>query len=617
MNLPTSPSFEPSSSRFSSFGQSDCYQFMGAHPEQDGWRFRVWAPHAKSVSLVGSFNRWELDHTPMEAEENGLWTVFVPGLAQYDVYQYAIRTPDDELLYKSDPFAFHAETRPSCASKLYDLSKYEWGDDNWLRYRQKVVGKTLPMNLYEIHVGSWRRTGDGQVLNYRDIAHHLVPYVKEMGYTAVKLLPIGEHPLDESFGYQLTGYFAVTSRFGTPNDFKFLIDQLHQAGVGVIVDGNVADFPSDGYGLHNFDGLPCFGTSVSVPVPPKVTDEDEETAETDASDASEKAFLPDAPVFQLKELCQFDFSKVEVQNFLLSSAFFWFNEFHVDGIHFTGTPTGGNAYLSALNDAVHQAFPFAKTFSSVPAAGFDHCWNTSWVDRMLERLTDSDRKDSVFAVHPRPAWNCILPLSHDLIAAPKPSLAVRMLGDDNQRFSQVRAFYLFFLTQPGSKLTMMGTEFGQRSSWNCLQSLDWHLLQYEFYQKQQCFFREANNLYLTTPAFWECDHIYECFRIIKNGEGDQITAYSRHDKAGQAYIIAANFSTCGLNHCWLNVPCAGRYEVIFSTEDERFGGGQQPMSSGVLRTQFRENGSGLWLTLPPMSTLVLKCVRREPELFPL
>lgn len=608
---------QPVESIFSTYGCSNAYQFMGAHREADGWRFRVWAPHAKEVSLVGDFNHWDVSATPMEAEKGGLWTVHVTGLAQYDVYQFAILTQDQQLLYKSDPFAFHAETRPSCASKLYDLSDYQWGDQNWQAYRMNTIGKTLPMNLYEVHVGSWRRTGDGQVLNYRDVAHHLVPYVKEMGYTAVKFLPIGEHPLDESFGYQLTGYFAVTSRFGTPNDFKFLIDQLHQAGVAVIVDGNVADYPGDGYGLHNFDGAPCFGTSVSVPVESSEAVQEEESLSAQEENTEPVVAAEEEAAFRVEELCQFDFSRTEVQNFLLSSAFFWLNEFHVDGIHFTGTPAGGNAYLTALNDALHQAFPYAKTFSGVPATGFDHCWNTSWVDRMLERLTDPSRKDSVFAVHPRPAWNCILPLSHDMMAAPKPSLAVRMLGDDDRKFAQVRAFYLFFLTQPGSKLTMMGTEFGQWASWNCLQSLDWHLLQYEFYQKQQRFFREANNLYLSTPAFWECDSVYECFRIIKNGEGDQITAYSRHDQAGQAYIIAANFSTCGLNHCWLDVPCAGRYEVIFSTEDPQFGGGPETVSSGILRTQIREKGSGLWLTLPPMSTLVLKCVHREPELYPL
>lgn len=610
MNLSTSTPIHTQTTPFSAYGCTDAYRYMGAHPTEGGWTFRVWAPHAKAVSLVGSFNDWDVKHAPMLAEAGGTWTVTVSGLYQYDVYQYAIRTADGELLYKSDPFAFHAETRPSSASKLYDLSDYQWGDQNWQAYRMRTVGKKVPMNLYEVHLGSWRRTGDGQVLNYRSIAHHLVPYVKEMGYTAVKLLPVGEHPLDESLGFQMTGYYAVTSRFGTPTDFKFLIDQLHQAGVAVIVDGNVAEYPSDSYGLYLFDGAPCFGVETTVPVEKKVPAE--EDADTETAPAED-----DAPEFRTDELCNFDISKLEVQNFLLSSAFFWLNEFHVDGIHFTGVPAGGNAYLSSLIHRIHEEFPYAKTFSSVNAADFDHCWYTAWVDRMLSRLTDADRKDSVFAVAPRPPWNCILPLSHDLVAAPNPSIALRMLGDDGRKFAQVRAFYLFFLTQPGSKMTMMGTEFGQWASWNCLQSLDWHLLQYEFYQKQQRFFREANNLYLSTPAFWECDDIYECFRIIKTGEGDQITAYSRHDKSGQAYLIAANFSTAGLNHCWLDVPCAGRYEVIFSTEDSAFGGQSGVTSSGVLTTQLGPTGSGLWLTLPPMSALVLKCVKRAPELYPI
>ena len=237
-------------------------EFMGAHPArrdgEDGWLFRVWAPHAKAVSVMGEFNGWSEDADPMAPLADGIWEAFLPGLKQYDSYKYAVHTQDGKVLAKADPYAFHAETRPGNASKLYDLSGYQWGDGGWMDYRKKNPIYEKPLNIYEVHLGSWRRTGDDQMLSYRDIARYLVPYVKEMGFTHVELLPVTEHPLDASWGYQCTGYFAATSRYGTPHDFMWLVDQLHQAGIGVILDWVPAHFPKDAFGLYEFDGAPCY-----------------------------------------------------------------------------------------------------------------------------------------------------------------------------------------------------------------------------------------------------------------------------------------------------------------------------------------------------------------------
>ncbi|MCD8333963.1 MAG: hypothetical protein LUC35_01140 [Clostridiales bacterium] len=305
----------------------------------------MWAPAAQGVSVIGDFNGWQPESHPMAREPGGLWSVFIPGLAQYDRYQYAVRTAEGTLLKKADPYAFHAETRPGTASKLYDLEGYQWGDEGWLRYRDRRVldGKTAPSNLYEVHLGSWRRTGDGQVLNYRTIAEYLVPYVKEMGFTGVKFLPVAEHPLDESLGYQLTGYYAVTSRFGTPTDFMYLVDQLHQAGVSVVLDGVSTGFPKDHFALYQFDGTPCYGMPDPAPAP-KTEDQRDMLPRyregTQAGRSPKFSLTPiDAPEDLSDRVCEFDFSKPEVENFLMSAAFFWLEKFHVDGFHFTGTPT--------------------------------------------------------------------------------------------------------------------------------------------------------------------------------------------------------------------------------------------------------------------------------------
>ena len=293
--------------QFSAGDSVRAQEFMGAHPAvrdgQEGWVFRVWAPHAKQVAVMGDFNGWSEDANPMEPLDGGVWEVFIPGLQQYDTYKYAVHTPSGRVLAKADPYAFHAETRPGNASKLYDLSGYQWGDQSWMDYRAKNPIYSRPLNIYEVHLGSWRRTGDDQMLSYRDIAKYLVPYVKEMGFTHVELLPVTEHPLDASWGYQCTGYFAATSRFGTPHDFMWLVDQLHQAGIGVILDWVPAHFPKDAFGLYEFDGEPCY--------------EYADPRKGEHADWGTRVF---------------DYGRHEVRSFLFSSALFWLEQYHIDGL---------------------------------------------------------------------------------------------------------------------------------------------------------------------------------------------------------------------------------------------------------------------------------------------
>ena len=307
MNTRNSSGPDAQIARFLNGSCDDAYTFMGAHPAQengqDGYRFRVWAPNAAGVSIMGNFNGWDPENCPMEQINGGIWEKFLPGMRRYDIYKYAIHTRDGRILAKADPYAFHAETRPDTASKIYDISGYQWGDEAWLEQRRKKPLYHKPLNIYEVHLGSWRKTGDNEFLSYRDTAEQLVPYVKEMGYTHVELMPVSEYPLDMSWGYQVTGYFAPTSRYGTPHDFMYLVDQLHQAGIGVILDWVPAHFPKDAFGLYEFDGTPCY--------------EYADMRKGEHMDWGTRVF---------------DYGRNEVKSFLFSSAMYWFNEYHVDGL---------------------------------------------------------------------------------------------------------------------------------------------------------------------------------------------------------------------------------------------------------------------------------------------
>ena len=617
-------------------------EFMGAHPVtrngQDGWVFRVWAPHAQSVAVMGDFNQWNDSDHPMQLLSDGVWETFIPGLSQFDSYKFAVHTASGQVLAKADPYAFHAETRPGTASKLYDLSGYSWGDGSWMEQRKNNPIYQKPLNIYEVHLGSWRRTADDQMLSYRDIGNYLVPYVKEMGFTHVELLPITEHPLDASWGYQCTGYFAATSRFGTPHDFMWLVDQLHQAGIGVILDWVPAHFPKDAFGLYEFDGQPCY--------------EYADTRKGEHADWGTRVF---------------DYSRHEVRSFLFSSALFWLEQFHIDGLRVDAVASmlyldygrqggewvpnmfGGHENLEAvdflqeLNGQIFQAHPDVMMIAEESTAwprvshpvgegglegglGFNLKWNMGWMNDILHYIKldpyfrQFNHKDITFSLMYAFSENFVLPLSHDEVVHMKGSLINKMPGTNAEKFAGVRAFYTYMLTHPGKKLLMMGSEFGQWNEWHYEHSLDWHLLDPDQewakpHRQLQTFFRQANGFYLAHPELWELDFSWEGFEWIEANDNQANTiAFLRKDAKGDTLVIVCNFSPVDRTGYTVGVPVPGVYTCIFSTDSAEFGGAGggdlEPVKSQYNESQGREQS--ITLSLPPMSAAIYKCTRKFP-----
>ena len=609
------------------------WEYMGSHQEEregiPGYVFRVWAPHAAKVSVVGDFNGWEAERGPMHLLGGGIWEAFVPGLQRYDIYKYAVEAADGRVLLKADPYAFHAETRPGTASKLYELGEYRWGDRAWLEYRKNNPVYHRPLNIYEIHLGSWRRTGEGEFLSYRDIAQYLVPYVKEMGFTHVELLPITEHPLDDSWGYQCTGYFAATSRFGTPDDLMYLIDQLHQAGVGVILDWVPAHFPKDAFGLYEFDGQPCY--------------EYADLRKGEHADWGTRVF---------------DYGRNEVRSFLYSSALFWLEMFHIDGLRVDAVASmlyldygrkdgawvrnihGGNENLEAvdflqkLNERVFAAhddvlmvaeestaWPKVSHPVSEGGLGFNLKWNMGWMNDVLHYMKmdpyfrQFNHKDITFSFLYAFSENFILPLSHDEVVHMKGSLLNKMPGSYGEKFAGVRAFYAYMLTHPGKKLLMMGSEFGQWNEWHFEYSLDWHLLDNEINRKTQAFFQAANHFYLAQAPLWEEDFSWEGFEWIYADDSQANTiSFLRRDKKGNALVVVCNFSPVDRTGYCVGVPAAGAYTCLFNTDDPAFGGegrgDREAVKSQYIPCHGREQS--IVITLPPMSAVIYKCTRKVP-----
>ena len=609
------------------------WEFMGSHAQerdgQWGYAFRVWAPHAAEVSVVGDFNRWEEGGNPLSPMGGGLWEGFVPGLDRYDVYKYAIRTKDGRTLLKADPYAFHAETRPGTASKIYELGSYQWNDQSWLDYRKKNPVYHRPLNIYEVHLGSWRRTGDGQFLSYRGIADYLVPYVKEMGFTHVEFMPLTEHPLDDSWGYQCTGYFAATSRFGTPDDLMYLIDQLHQAGVGVILDWVPAHFPKDAFGLYEFDGQPCY--------------EYEDMRKGEHADWGTRVF---------------DYGRNEVRSFLFSSALFWLEMFHIDGLRVDAVASmlyldygrqggewvpnihGGNENLEAvdflqkLNERIFAehddvmmiaeestAWPKVSHPVSEGGLGFNLKWNMGWMNDVLHYMKldpyfrQFNHRDITFSFMYAFSENFILPLSHDEVVHMKGSLLNKMPGTYEEQFYGVRAFYTYMLTHPGKKLLMMGSEFGQWNEWHFEYSLDWHLMDNEINRKTQAFFKAANHLYLEHPELWQEDFSWKGFEWIYADDNQANTiSFLRKDDKGDTLVVVCNFSPVDRTGYCIGVPVPGAYTCIFNTDDEAFGGegrgDKEPVKSTYTPCHGREQS--IIITLPPMSAVIYKCTRKFP-----
>ena len=604
------------------------YDFFGAHlvnrDGKDGVVFRVWAPNALSVSVVGSFNNWNKTSDYMYKIGNGSWEVFIEGIKPYDIYKYCIETPWFEKCMKSDPFAFHTETRPDNASIIYNIDEYVWGDENWFDYRSKCDSIKSPMNIYEIHAGSWKRYPDGNFFNYRKLADELVPYLKEMHYTHVQLMPITEYPFDGSWGFQTTGYFAPTSRYGTPDDFMYFVDTLHKENIGVILDWVPSNFPKDPFGLVKFDGTSIY--------------------------ESEDPCKGERPAWGT---CLFDFSKSEVISFLVSSAMFWIEKFHIDGMRvgalssmlyldygkkdgeWTPNQYGGKENLEAinfikhLNTAVHMFHPdvlmFAEENTSWPklthpveegGLGFDYKWNMGWMNDMLHYMSLNplwrpfNHDNLTYSFFYAFSEHFLLPISHDEVSHGKGSLINKMPGEYDDKFSAVRAFVTYMYAHPGKKLVFMGTEIGQFDEWDADSGIQWELLDYEKHSALKRFFCDLNKFYLENKPLYELDAIWKGFDWIHHDDyTNSVIAFKRTDSEGNEIIAVCNFQPVKHDKYYIGVPKYGLYSEVFTSDAEEYGGTGVSNGSEIVPEMMKIHGcnQGLPLTLPPLGVIYLKC----------
>ena len=613
----------------------EAYRYFGAHMEtragEAGVVFRVWAPHAVAISVVGDFNSWKPGSHPMrKVDGDSVWELFIPGMKEYDVYKYCVTTRAGDLVYKADPYAFHAETRPSNGSKVYDISGFAWHDDAWQAAQKKADVINSPMNIYEMHAGSWKMKEGGKPYNYSELADELIPYITEMGYTHVELLPVMEYPFDGSWGYQVTGYFAPTSRYGTPKDLMAFVDKLHAAGIGVIMDWVPAHFPKDQFGLYNFDGEACY--------------ED-----------------PNPKRGEHKEwgTMVFDFGRSEVQSFLISSALYWLEQYHIDGLRVDAVASmlyldynrkqgewepnknGGKenleaiAFLQRLNEAVFAevpevmmiaeestAWPMVTKPTYMGGLGFNYKWNMGWMNDMLRYMSLDPlfRKGShnslTFSFFYAFSENFILPISHDEVVYGKGSLYNKMPGTPEEKAAGVRCFATYMMAHPGKKLQFMGTEFSQHDEWNFNEELEWNLLQYPEHQMAQTFFKKLNAFYLGRSELWEIDFSWEGFSWISNDDDSQsVIAFRRFDREGNELIAVCNFLPVRRENYCIGVPYAGVYEEVFTSDAAEFGGTGFTNGSNIRTVDEAMHGfeQSISLTLPENTVFFLRCKRKAAK----
>jgi 1,4-alpha-glucan branching enzyme len=607
------------------------YEKLGAHVEKRvgaaGTRFAVWAPDAKSVSVVGDFNGWKAGANPLHTVgSSGIWEGFIPGVGQGALYKYAITSRHhDYRVDKADPYGFAAEIRPQTASKVWDLANYRWGDGEWMAVRGQVQALGAPMCVYEVHLGSWRRAPEegNRWLTYRELADQLADYVHEMGYTHVELLPITEHPFDGSWGYQTVGYFAPTSRFGTPDDFRYFVDTLHRRGIGILLDWVPAHFPNDEHGLGYFDGAHLY-----------------EHADP------EQGVHPDWNTFV------FNYSRKEVSNFLLSSALFWLDKYHIDGLrvdavasmlyldysrkpgHWRPNRHGGRENLEAidflrrLNERVYGEFPDVITVAEESTAwpgvsrptyagglGFGLKWDMGWMHDTLSYF----QKDPVHRKYHHNQLtfrmlyafneNFVLPLSHDEVVHGKGSLLAKMPGDDWQKFANLRLLYGYMYTQPAKKLLFMGGEFGQWHEWDHDTSLDWHLLDYPLHKGLRRWVRDLNTTYRGEPALHvhDCDPLGFAWVDANDSEGG-VLSFLRLGPEGVVLLVVCNFTPIPRVNYRVGVPRGGRWVEILNSDAPLYGGSGQGNIGGVDAAPVSCHGRPYLLnvTVPPLGMVVFK-----------
>ncbi len=611
------------------------YDFLGAHlvnrNDKNGVVFRVWAPTARSVSVAGDFNNWNNEANYMYNIGYGVWEVFVEGVKQFCTYKYCIESEYGDRLMKADPYAFHAQTRPGQASVVYDIESYSWNDSEWFNKRKENNISSSPMNIYEIHAGSWRKYPDGNFFNYQKLADELIPYLKEMHYTHVQLMPIMEYPYDGSWGFQTTGYYAPTSRYGTPSDFMAFVDKLHGEGIGVILDWVPSNFPTDDFGLARFDGSPLYESN------------DPKTSKRDSWGT-----------------CLFNYARFEVTSFLVSCAMFWLDKYHIDGLRIGALSSmlyldygkaegewepnkfGGKENLDAvdfvkrLNTAVHMYHPdvmmFAEENTSWPklthkiedgGLGFDFKWNMGWMNDMLHYMSLNPmwrpfNHDSLtFSFYYAFSEKFLLPISHDEVSHGKGSLIKQMPGKYDEQFAGVRAFITYMYAHPGKKLVFMGTEIGQFDEWNHEEAIQWDLLEFEKHKKLRTFFKELNKFYLDCKPLYELDTVWKGFDWIHHDDyTNSVIAFKRTDKNGDEIVSVCNFQPIRRDEYCIGVPKYGLYDEVFNSDEERFGGSGVVNGNNIKTEVMKIHGfdQGLSLTLPPLSVIYLRCAKElEPD----
>lgn len=603
------------------------YSFMGAHPKTidgvQGTHFVVAAPAATRVSVIGSFNQWDgRVHRMRKYHDQGLWELFIPQVSPGDAYKFELKSPlQDPPLKKADPYAFFAELRPQTASIVHSLDQYEWTDHEWLKKREDRK-RHQALSVYECHLGSWKRNGE-DFLSYRELADQLIPYVKELGFTHIELMPIAEHPYDPSWGYQQTGYFAATSRFGRPEDLMFFIDQCHASNIGVIVDWVPAHFAKDEHGLYRFDGTGLF--------------EHEDARQGEHKDWGTAIF---------------NFGRTEVQNFLISNALFWLDHYHIDGLRVDAVASmlyldysredgewipnkyGGRENIDAIeflkkfNYFVHDQYPGCLTFAEESTSwggvtapvqqdglGFDYKWNMGWMNDTLSYIEKDPiyrryhQGELTFSMVYAFSEQFILPFSHDEVVHMKKSMLSKMPGDDWQKFANLRLLYTYMYAHPGAKLLFMGSEFGQWGEWNDAQSLDWHLYAFEPHQQLQTLVKDLNHLHQNQASLYELDTDWRGFEWIDFHDADNsLISFVRKAKdSGDFVVVVLNFTPNVHHNYRVGVPEMGNYEVLFNSDSEYYGGSNVGAKECSALAESSHNFSAsISLDIPPLAGIMLK-----------
>ena len=610
----------------------NAYEILGAHivtrEKKQGIQFATWAPRASAVYVVGDFNGFNLneEYKLSKVSDNGIWAGFFTQPKEGDKYKYCIiDEKGNQGEFKSDPYALFSEVRPNNASIIYDFKEFKWTDKKWIDKRNSVNVLEQPLNVYEIHLGSWKRNKDGEFLTYEEIGELLPKYLKDMGYSHVEIMPLVEHPLDASWGYQGTGYYSPTSRYGTPEGLKVLVNKLHEENIGVIMDWAPGHFCKDAHGLYKFDGTATYEY------------QEEWRAENKGWGT-----------------CNFDLGRPEVQSYLISNALYWFREFHVDGLRVDAVSSilyldysrepgewqpnkyGGNGNLEAidflkqLNQAVFAEYPTALMIAEESTAwpnitkppmkdglGFNFKWNMGWMNDTLEYIKidpeyrKHNHRNVTFAMMYNYAENYLLPLSHDEVVHGKGSLIEKMWGDEWNKYAGLRAFMGYMMGHPGKKLTFMGCEFAQGIEWREYEELEWNLIEaLDMNKKTHLFFKDLNNLYLDNKAFWELDHDYRGFNWIEADNNEQsilvFTRRSRDDKDTLVFVV--NFTPTVYYDYQIGVPFLGEYEELFNTDDAKYGGSGQIMGTPLFaeKAPFHNQPYSVKIKVPPMATLILK-----------